>query len=303
MHLHLLLIFLFLSTCSFAQSYAGKPIVQHSTTWDPEQLWHLKDSLNKIDTLQFPQNRKAYYAQQYLCDFRLFQFDNKPWHLVNGLKWTNGQIAHDSLTQKLCTQGLYCATSLEDSTLARSYLNLLKQYFPPEKWSDETKRQVNLTNLQFLWEEYENEPVFDFGSNGISCDLDTNLLIHSKKKLQRIPDRFNRYEPELTEGDSSYAEFRVHTKNCRCRDCEYATRILIRLDNGVLPQSLNIDETNTVLTVFNVWKVDSVVPVTGGKFFRNEYGTYLILYTKIRPDDDHNLVEFYWFSPGKLNGL
>lgn len=290
-----LLLHCFLSQAQFPQPVKSK--------WgNPEYLWQLTDSLSKVDTLRHDSNKQKYYELAYTCDFWLFQFDRKPEHLTNGLKWISGQIAHGSLTEKLCQQGLYCATNLDDETAALDYLTLLENHFPSEQRSETTKRQINTTRMHFQWGEYVNQPYLM--DNHFGCDLDTTVSIHRNKKLQFDSQDRSRHLPELVEGDSTYAVFRIHTVNCKtCRDCSYANTIYLRLEEGKLPQAMDFTAYNSAYTTTNVWINNPVKEVVNGKFFRNEHGTYLIIVTKYPSETEWYDLDFYWFSPEKLTGL
>lgn len=294
------LVVYFLSCCFISQAQFPQPAL---SKWaNPEYLWQLKDSLSKVDTLSLDCNKLKYYELSYSCDYWLFQFDKKPQHLINGLKWISGQMAHGSLTEKLCQQGLYCATHLNDETIALYYSTLLENHFPPEQRNEATKRQINTTRMHFHWGEYVNEPYLmdiHFG-----CDLDTTVSILPNKRLQFDAQDRSYNLPELVEGDSTYAVFEIHTVNCKtCRDCSYAHTIYLRLVSEKLPQAMDFTAYNSAFTTTNVWIYNPVNEVVYGKFYRNEYGAYLSIVTKYPSETEWYDLNFYWFSPEKLVGL
>lgn len=297
----LLLCLLFFLQSHAQQVYGIKTEMQLPKTVDPEYLWRTKDSLDAVDTVKFNSRMAEYYRLHYTCDANLYTFDKDKSRLNNCLKWTEKQLYHDTLSQELCVQGMNCGKQLNDSVTARHYLTLLEANFPEGQWTSATQSQVSMTKSHFNWGTEDYWSIMDFDI-GVSCGLDTTVVLHENKQMWPDPERWNEIN-FIDGGDSTFISFHVATKDCRCRDCEHSMEIVLYLENGKLPEAMSLNSGNCFFGYWNVWNYSPIEKIYRGKFFRNAHGTYLVLCTRQRPEDELELLGFYWFSQEKIAGF
>ncbi len=287
--------------CFTAFAQYGSVDQKFSRKIDPEELWFQVDSLSTVDTTKADIPWVKYYQLRYDCEQSLYWFDKQKYHLENCLKWSGAHYFHDKTSIVPLIHGLEMSDKLDLLSQGDYFYKLILIQSSEKDWTADQKMKINnaASNLKLISFENHQGPVdFDYPINFICCDKDTLVKMHSNVEINGNTESYFHYE--LAAGKKNMLELSVSTKNCRCSDAGFSSKMFIPLSDLKLPESMELDSSNFFWSTVNVWRFQAKDKISFGKLFRNEHGLYVILAYKHNPNDELCLLETFWIAPEDL---
>ena len=263
-----------------------------SSSYDPESLFILSDSINRVDTVKLEVKRE-FLQLCYVNELSLYHFDKLEKHLLRCIQYCDQMAREDRSSKEPLLQGMRCGNRLTNDQVIGKFYRLLVDNKLEKKLTENEKYEVDQYVGKYNLNSYAGTPKF-FGK---ATAFDTTVTILSNKRL--VTNDLQHKEPEFVKGDSTYLEIIII--EAKRKNPKSSIRLIVLISDSEIPDVMLLSDNNCVYASASRSIIFDSKPVAiNGKLVHNEFGLYILIQETELPNRTISTINTIWISPDKL---